>query len=78
MGSAQCGRHNHKRESYGHSLIIDSWGSVISDAGGKSDDNDNEVEVPKIIVGDLDLKKMKETRETIPVQTHAESFPFSW
>lgn len=26
----QAGRHNEKRESYGHSLIIDPWGKVVA------------------------------------------------
>ena len=25
----QGGKHNEKRESYGHSLIIDPWGTVV-------------------------------------------------
>ena len=29
----QCGRHNSKRSSYGHALIVDPWGRVIADAG---------------------------------------------
>ncbi len=28
VASAQAGRHNEKRESYGHSLIVDPWGKV--------------------------------------------------
>ncbi len=28
IAAAQSGRHNEKRESYGHSMIIDPWGSV--------------------------------------------------
>ena len=34
IAAAQAGKHNAKRESYGHSLIIDPWGEVI----GKLDD----------------------------------------
>ena len=29
IAAAQAGRHNEKRESYGHSLIIDPWGEVV-------------------------------------------------
>ena len=36
VAAAQAGRHNKKRESYGHSIIIDPWGKVLADAGGAS------------------------------------------
>lgn len=29
IAAAQAGKHNEKRESYGHALIIDPWGEVI-------------------------------------------------
>lgn len=28
VAAAQCGRHNERRESYGHSVIIDPWGDI--------------------------------------------------
>lgn len=34
IAAAQAGRHNEKRESYGHSLIVDPWGTVV----GRLDD----------------------------------------
>jgi len=34
IAAAQVGRHNGKRESYGHSLAVDPWGEVLADAGG--------------------------------------------
>lgn len=30
VAAAQAGRHNEKRESYGHSLIVDPWGTVVA------------------------------------------------
>lgn len=36
VAAAQAGRHNEKRESYGHSLIVDPWGKVLADAGDAS------------------------------------------
>lgn len=29
IAAAQAGKHNEKRESYGHSLIVDPWGTVM-------------------------------------------------
>lgn len=34
IAAAQMGKHNEKRESYGHSLAYDPWGSILCDAGG--------------------------------------------
>ena len=33
IAAAQTGQHNEKRSSYGHSLIVDPWGTVIAQAG---------------------------------------------
>lgn len=35
IAAAQAGKHNDKRESYGDTLIIDPWGSVISRLPGE-------------------------------------------
>jgi predicted amidohydrolase len=34
IAAAQAGKHNEKRESYGHSLLVDPWGTVV----GRLDD----------------------------------------
>jgi predicted amidohydrolase len=31
IAAAQHGRHNEKRESYGHSLVVDPWGTVVAE-----------------------------------------------
>jgi hypothetical protein len=30
VAAAQAGKHNEKRESYGHALIVDPWGEVVA------------------------------------------------
>lgn len=35
IAAAQAGIHNEKRESYGDTLIIDPWGTVVSRLPGK-------------------------------------------
>lgn len=32
LAASQYGRHNEKRVTYGHSLIVDPWGNVVADA----------------------------------------------
>lgn len=35
IAAAQAGTHNDKRESYGDTLIIDPWGTIVSRLPGK-------------------------------------------
>jgi len=60
VAAAQCGNHNEKRSSYGHSLVVGPWGEVILDM--------NE----QIGVGycELDLEKLEKVRNSMPVLDH--------
>ena len=62
VAAAQAGRHNEKRESYGHSLIIDPWGRVV----GKLEDP---LETG-IAVAEIDVEEMEEIRRKMPVEDH--------
>ena len=57
---AQCGEHPHGRLTYGHSLIIDPWGTVLADGG----------EEPGYIMADIDPAKVTEVRRSLPSLTH--------
>ncbi len=57
---AQFGRHSNSRESYGHSVFIDPWGSILA----QSPDREG------IIVGEMDLDHLREIRQRMPVQVH--------
>ena len=35
FAAAQCGKHKNGRRTYGHSLIVDPWGNIISEADEK-------------------------------------------
>jgi predicted amidohydrolase len=35
VAAAQCGQHSDGRDTYGHSLVVDPWGEVLLDLGGK-------------------------------------------
>ena len=60
MAPAQWGTHDKegKRKSYGHSLIIDPWGTVIGESG------DGE----RICYAEIDLTMVDAVRTAIPVQ----------
>jgi predicted amidohydrolase len=62
IAAAQAGQHNDKRESYGHSLIIDPWGAVIA----KLDDP----QATGIAVAEIDLSKLEAIRAKMPIAEH--------
>lgn len=59
---AQAGKHNEKRESYGHSLIIDPWGEVV----GRLEDP----LATGIAVAPIDLDKVLHIRQRMPIAHH--------
>ena len=80
VAAAQCGNHNEKRSSYGHSLVVGPWGEVILAKVSienfffeknlfknlQKDMND------QIGVGycELDLEKLEKVRNSMPVLDH--------
>ncbi|WP_378948220.1 carbon-nitrogen hydrolase family protein [Paracoccus sp. R86501] len=71
LAPAQCGTHpaphspdRPARRSHGHSLVVDPWGKVLSDAGV----------TPGISVVSLDLTAVNRARSSIPSLTHDRPF----
>ncbi len=58
--AAQTGKHNDKRDSYGHAMIIDPWGTVVAQC------RDGE----GIAVADIDVAWLRTVRERIPCWQH--------
>ncbi|ODP34735.1 hypothetical protein A9762_14095 [Pandoraea sp. ISTKB] len=56
IAPAQCGHHYGERYSFGHSLIVDPWGTVLADGG----------ESPGFVMADLDLGLVAQARTRIP------------
>lgn len=57
LASAQCGKHSDGRKTYGHSMIINPWGEIMS-------------ELPDgegIITAELDLLYLQHIRTALPV-----------
>ena len=61
VAAAQWGRHNEKRESYGHSMIIDPWGTIL----GEQPDGDG------VVVTTLVGAAVAKRRTQMPVLAHA-------
>ncbi|KAK3349087.1 carbon-nitrogen hydrolase [Lasiosphaeria hispida] len=68
IAAAQVGRHNEKRVSYGHSMIIDPWGTVLADLGS----NDGE---PEIATAEIDLELLKKIRREMPLSRRTDVYP---
>ena len=64
LAPAQCGTHYGKRETYGHSLIVDPWGKVLADGGDE----------PGVVIADLDMSDVDSARSSIPSLDHDRSF----
>ena len=57
---AQCGEHAEGRKTYGHSLIVDPWGTILADGG----------EEPGVVMADIDPSKVGEARRMVPSLGH--------
>ncbi|MEM9493476.1 MAG: carbon-nitrogen hydrolase family protein, partial [Myxococcota bacterium] len=60
IAAGQFGRHNEKRESYGHSLVIDPWGEIVAEVA----------EGEGMAVAEVDLDHLEQTRQRMPCLDH--------
>jgi predicted amidohydrolase len=61
VAAAQWGKHNERRESYGHSLVVDPWGSIVAE----QDAGDG------VVVATLDGATVDKRRTQMPCLSHA-------
>jgi predicted amidohydrolase len=61
VAPAQVGEHDDGglRESYGHALIVDPWGTVVADAGDQ----------PGIALAEIDLDRVTGVRRALPMRS---------
>ena len=64
FAAAQAGLHENKRETFGHSLIIDPWGTVLAEGGVE----------PGVFLAEIDPAKVETARKTIPSLQHGRRF----
>ncbi|MDZ7829613.1 MAG: carbon-nitrogen hydrolase family protein [Halofilum sp. (in: g-proteobacteria)] len=60
VAPAQVGIHNNKRETWGHAMVVDSWGGIV----GECEDG------PGTVVADLDPERLLNTRKKFPALEH--------
>ena len=64
FAAAQGGRHEHGRETFGHSIVVDPWGRVIAEGGSE----------PGVIMADIDPSLVATVRARIPSLQHGRRF----
>ena len=90
LAAAQFGVHNEKRSSYGHSIAIDPWGTVLADAGGVDGRgtlkapakgvigaNDDVIVTPSGVICDIDLDSMESICTRMPIEKDCSNASFS-
>lgn len=60
IAPAQTGKHNTIRQSHGHAVIIDPWGTVLADAGDK----------PGVAIALIDPSRLEQVRRQMPSLQH--------
>lgn len=60
LAAAQGGVHANGRRTYGHSVLIDPWGSIV----------DELEEGPGVVVGDIDPDRIAQVRSDLPALAH--------
>lgn len=68
IAAAQVGEHEDGRKTYGHSLVVDPWGEVVLDMGGKE---------PGIGFVDLDPQRIERVRRQVPSLANRREIPKS-
>uniref|UniRef100_M1C5D1 Nitrilase and fragile histidine triad fusion protein n=2 Tax=Solanum tuberosum TaxID=4113 RepID=M1C5D1_SOLTU len=68
IAAAQAGKHNDKRESYGDTLIIDPWGTIVGRLSDRSSTG--------ITVADIDFSLIDSVRAKMPVSKHRKPAEF--
>lgn len=63
IAPAQIGFHNEKRQSYGHAMIVDPWGKVLTEC----DDNVNQVQCKTV---SIDVNELEAIRKRMPCFEH--------
>ncbi len=67
IAAAQCGTHAENRQTFGHSLIVDPWGTVLADGG----------DAPGVITATIDQAQVADARSKIPALTHDRNYGIS-
>jgi deaminated glutathione amidase len=65
FAAAQAGTHESKRQSYGHSLIIDPWGTILAEGSATE---------TGVFLAKIDPAKVETARKSVPSLQHGRRF----
>ncbi|MCY4332239.1 MAG: carbon-nitrogen hydrolase family protein [Cyanobacteria bacterium MAG CAR1_bin_15] len=57
---AQAGVHYHRRQSHGHAMVVDPWGTVLADAGTR----------PGVAMADVGADRLEQVQRQMPSLRH--------
>jgi len=60
IAPAQVGRHNPRRQSHGHAMIVDPWGTILSDAGDQTG----------VAIAEITPSRLEQVRRQMPSLQH--------
>ena len=60
LAANQCGEHNSKRRSFGHSVLVDPWGEVVAELDDR----------PGVLVADVNDDRVNRIRQAMPLHDH--------
>lgn len=60
IAPAQTGRHNTRRQSHGHAMIVDPWGTILADAG----------ETVGVAIASIEPSRLEQVRRQMPSLLH--------
>lgn len=66
IAAAQVGKHDEKRRSYGHAMIVDPWGKIVAELGG-DDGGEKWDDECEIALAEIDVEHVDKTRREVPL-----------
>ncbi|KAG5663842.1 hypothetical protein KAF25_006427 [Fusarium avenaceum] len=80
IASAQVGRHNEKRASWGQSIVADPWGEIVLKLKGVKEGEEPEGTAEDGAEGEIgfveiDLEKLERIREEMPLHRRTDVYP---
>ena len=69
IAAGQVGRHPPEHESYGHSMIVDAWGTVLARAADEPE---------QLVVADLDMEAQAGVRAKLPSLANRRPDAYRW